>query len=705
MKKILVSIITFVLICSNLTGFASSVPADFTGESLFRAPIEDMTTPKKVNKDTVTCTGTIPPLKLLRLKLRERAATKEMRAEARAKQKAVKKALKLKKKNKNTNVVETLPSGDIERLERAGIEDVNSPERVVITCDDMDYNTEESVLNARGNVVVKFVEEDATIKTDYLVYDKRTNIIKALGNVVISRKGADVFGESIIIDLNKENAVMAKPLAKSAKVSITAENGYVYQDKVVQENGRINVNASLPVALESHGKSPKLKRMMLGEDASSFNDYTGGDNGYRIKVSQVVINSDKRIESLYLKNAQIYKGNKKLFKIRRLRLYTNKNHDFVDGTFPEIASRRHMGFFVGPGWAFKLPFGALLKVAPILAYKGGEFGVGGFSRFSTGTNTTEFGYATTRDKFVLRGEQILDDNLKIEYGAHDFMDNWFLGKRMPKYGVDLIYNKSYPFKDFLFKNFDMRYTHQASFGLFGDADRDKYYTELKGNENETFRARYMMEVNQKVWNYKNEDSLLAANISIVGQASSAYYGTGDTQFVARVGPRLHTQYKRWMQDLGYFQSGYHDHTPLPVFDAYRYGHSNLYLREYFRVSRLLTLSWLGSVTLTDDSYNGKLFQECAFFASLGPDDMKLNIGYDFVRSRAYVNVAVGLDAKGTVVDYKKLEIKNPDLFQSEDKHVFYVGNDGLDSSKSVSILQKAVVEDVVESDKKVTNEL
>ena len=100
MKKILVSIITFVFICSNLSGFASSVPADFTGETLFRAPMEDMSAPKKVNDETVSCTGTIPPLKLLRLKLRERAATKEMRAEARAKQKAVKKALKQKKKKR-----------------------------------------------------------------------------------------------------------------------------------------------------------------------------------------------------------------------------------------------------------------------------------------------------------------------------------------------------------------------------------------------------------------------------------------------------------------------------------------------------------------------------------------------------------------------------------------------------------------------------
>lgn len=707
MKRILISLIVCVLATCNLSCLASGVPADFTGENYFRAPMEDVSAPKKSYSDTAEYSGTIPLFKLVRLKIKERIATKQIREESKAKRKAVKDAMKQNKKNKNVVVRDVdIPTGeDIEHLELGGVEDLDSPQRIVITCDYMDYTTEEAILSARGNVVVNFVEEGATVKTDHLIYDKRTNNIKALGNVVISKKGADVYGEFINIDLNEENAIMEKPLSKFSSVSVSAERGYVYQDKVVQENGTVKVDSNLPIFLEPHGKSPKLKNMMIGEsDTSSIDDFMTGDKGYRIKVSHIVINSDKKIESLELKKAQIYRGEKKLFTVPWLKFYTNKNHDFVDGDFPEIASRRHLGFFVGPGWAFKMPFGSLLKVAPIAAYKSGKFGVGGFARFMSGTNTTELGYATIKDKFVLRGEQILDDNLKLEYGSYDYMDNWFLGRRMPKYGVDLIYHKKYPFKDFLYKDLDMTFAHQASFGLFGDPSSDKYYRALHGENHETVRARYMMQVEQKLWDFKDKDNLLAANVSMVAQASSAWYGTGDTQFIGRIGPRLHTQYKKWMQDIGYFQTAYHDKTPLPVFDSYRYGHSNLYLREYFRVHRLLTLSWLASVTLTDDSPNNKLFQECSFFVSVGPDDMKLNVGYDFIRENAYVNVSVGLDAKGTVVNYDKLEVKNPDMFQPEDKTVFYVGNSGNESEKSPTVLQRAVVEDVIEMGKG-TNEL
>lgn len=706
MKKNILLIVTFLVFAVNSIVYASGVPADFTGENYFRAPMEDVSAPKKQPSNTESFSGTVPPFKVVRLKVREYFATKDQRAEAKAKRKAIKQAMKANSKNTPQETPEeTIAPEDLEHLELGGVEDMDAPERITIVCDNMDYSTEDAVLNARGNVLVTFVEEDVTVKTDHLIYDKKSNNIVAEGNVVISKKGVDIYGESINIDLNKENAIMDKPLSKFSCVSVSAEKGYVYQDKVIQEHGSINVDSSFPIELEPHGKAPKLKKMLIGvDDTSSIDDFLKDDGKYRIKVSHIIINSDEKIESLELRKAKIYRGEKKLFTLPWMKFYTNKNHDFVDGDFPEIASRRNMGFFVGPGWVFKLPFGSLLKVAPVASYKSGDFGFGGFARFLSGTNTTELGYATSKDKFILRGEQQLDDNLRLIYGANDYLDNWFLGRRIPKYGIDLVYNKSYVKPNFLYKDLPLTFSHQTSFGLFGDPKSDKYYKKLHGNETETTRARYMMQIQQKIWNFKDEENLLAADVSIVGQASAAWYGTGDTQFIGRIGPRLHTQYKKWMQDIGYFQTGYEDHTPLPVFDKYRYGHSNLYLREYWRVHRLLTLSWLASVTLSDDSYNNKLFQECSFFVSLGPDDMKLNVGYDFIRENAYVSVSVALDSKGTVVDYDKLEIKNPELFKQEDKKVFYVGNNNDDTKPVSKVLQKAVVEDVLDINKD-TNEL
>lgn len=696
MKKYFIAAILFMLIV-NTIAFASGVPADFTGENFFRAPMEDVSKKADTHKED-KMSGSIPPIKLLRLKCREWSATKDARRAEKEKRKAVKKALKDYKKNKDLRDAQLLDAPtdkDIEHLEMAGIEESKAPQRVVITCDDMDYSTETSILNANGHVLVNFVQEETTLKTDHLVYDKRSNHISAVGNVVISKKGVDVYGDSINVDMNEENALIDKPLSKLAKVSITAERGYVYPNKVVQEKGSIKVDSSFPINLEPHGKAPKLKKMMVGiDDKSSIDDFVG-NSIYKIKVSNIIINSDKKLESLELRKAQIYKGDRKVFTLPWIKLYTNKKHDFVDGDFPELGSRRNLGMFIGPGWAIKMPFGSLLKVAPIATYKS-KFGIGGFARFLSGTNTTEVAYGTSKSRFVVRGEQQLDDHLRLEYGVNDYMDNWFLGRRMPKYGANLIYEQGYNHKDFFGKNMDMKYTHQASFGLFQDAKDDGYYKKLHGNDTTTVRARYMAEVAQKIISYKNEDELLAADISIVGQGSGALYGNGNTQFIGRIGPRLHTQYKRWMQDVGYFQTAYDDDTPLPVFDAYRYGRSNIYVREYIRLHRLLTLSWLGSLTLSDDRWNNSPFQECSFFVSVGPDDLKLNFGYDVIRENAYVNFSVGLDPKGTVIDYDRLEIKNPENFKLEPKKTFYVGESKPEET-TPKVLQRAVVEEVIDS--------
>jgi hypothetical protein len=69
---------------------------------------------------------------------------------------------------------------------------------------------------------------------------------------------------------------------------------------------------------------------------------------------------------------------------------------------------------------------------------------------------------------------------------------------------------------------------------------------------------------------------------------------------------------------------------------------------------------MGSLNLSQDSWNGQLIQENGFYFGIGPDDVKLNIGYDTVRQQSFVTMALHLDAKGSTIDYKKMIIKNPE---------------------------------------------
>ena len=82
----------------------------------------------------------------------------------------------------------------------------------------------------------------------------------------------------------------------------------------------------------------------------------------------------------------------------------------------------------------------------------------------------------------------------------------------------------------------------------------------------------------------------------------------------------------------------------------------------------MTVAWSGSMNLSGDAPNDQIFQENAFIVSVGPDECKLSLGYDFIRNRTYVGIIVDLDTKGSSLEFDKMEIKNPDrLSKSKDE--------------------------------------
>ena len=148
-----------------------------------------------------------------------------------------------------------------------------------------------------------------------------------------------------------------------------------------------------------------------------------------------------------------------------------------------------------------------------------------------------------------------------------------------------------------------------------------------------------------------------------------------------------------MQDIGYFQSVYQDNSPLQVFDAYRYGKSNVYLREYLKLNKYLTLSWFGSLNISGDSPDNKNFQENCFYITFGPEDIKFSLGYDLVRENTHFMVEVMMDAKGSEIEYEKLEIKQDKKAKKREEIAEEKEESGFEKSTQ-PVLQRAVVEDV-----------
>ena len=110
-------------------------------------------------------------------------------------------------------------------------------EDVILDCDTIDYDTPNYLVYARGNVSVEFVKQKATVKADVITFDRANNTIKAEGNVKIIKLGRVVTGDYIFVDLNEENALIENPLTEAPNMTMKAKRGYVYSDKIVQEQG------------------------------------------------------------------------------------------------------------------------------------------------------------------------------------------------------------------------------------------------------------------------------------------------------------------------------------------------------------------------------------------------------------------------------------------------------------------------------------
>jgi len=562
--------------------------------------------------------------------------------------------------------------------------EVVTTNQAILDCDMMEYFADRTELEADGHVVMVFPKNNSTIKADKVIYNQSSNLIKAYDNVVMISEGKELFGDFMQIDMNEENGFMDNPTTDVFQIKAKAKKGYMYGDKIIQEQGSLYVSKRTMIKLRSDMFGPDLDSMYVAsQDKSHYKTDSHGEK-FRINTNDLIINSKPEHDTITLRHAEIYFNEKKVGTIPSITIHTNKAQDYVEGNYPEMGTLTNLGAFAGPGFVFDTPMGSTLKLVPIVNYNGGQFGFGGLAKFKSATNKTDIGYGSAggngdgslTDKIIVRGKQKLDDNLYLQYGSNSYIDDWFLGYRMAKLMGELVYDDTFLNQDFVGKNLDMSFRHRVSAGFMQDNSvgagnvgalgsggigtaRFKYMAELSQTLYSLNCERFLQDMTSSALN-KPKDDVLSVRLSMVFQGSSAVYGTGDTQMIGRAGPMLHTQYKYWMQDLGYFLSAYNDKTPMVLYDKYMYGRSNVYLRESVRVHKYLTLSWFASFNMSQDSWDGNMFQENGFYFAIGPDDIKLNIGYDTVRQQSFVTMALALDAKGSTINYKKMVIKNPE---------------------------------------------
>lgn len=548
-----------------------------------------------------------------------------------------------------------------------GVKEQAVAKDAILDAENVDFNNKTMDVTATGKPVLTFPGQNTTLKADKIVYNNVSNILKAYDNVEIIKDGKSIYGDFIQINMNEENSFIDNLTTTGDRFVIHAKKATSDDKEIVLTDGNMESSEDYVFRLKTAMVAGfDYTRMLISDEDKSFlTDVTGQKNNVQVKVKDITIDAKRNHNVITANEIEVYNGKRHLFDIRGFQAHTNKDRDYFEGNYPEVGSRNPMGFWVGPGYVLDVPNGATLKLMPLLNYKN-KIGFGGALKYRSATNLTTLMYGSSKDIFVLKGKQYLDDKLYLQYGINAFLDEWFLGARMPKYSIEAVYTDGAVIPNTFGKNLNTTFKNRVSAGYIGDTKYTLKDEHLPQGKDSTVRLRYMAEIAQSLYNYTDKENLKMLDLSLVLQGSAAIYGTGDTQFIGRVGPRLHSQYKYWMQDIGYFASAYHDETPLTRYDTYRYGHANVYFREAIRLNKYLALAWTCSVNILKEAPNGKLLQENGFLVSLGPDDFKVNFGYDFIREATFFNLTMGLNTKDSSLEYKKMVIKNPDRLSSSE---------------------------------------
>lgn len=561
------------------------------------------------------------------------------------------------------DTIENATSTVIENSDLAlegGINTEETEKQLMLDSDNISFDEETGDVISTGSPVLYLPPQNTKIVADTMTYNDDSNILKGIGNVVVTKEGKPIKSNYIEVNMNEESMLMDSVDSATNTMKMHAQKGIQKDGLLILEKGTFYSDKSSVSRIASRMVGPRFEDMIVDSDAESLFFGNPEGNNLTINIGSVDIDARRNHDVVKLKNIQAYHKDKRFFKWPHLTAYTNKQHSYFEANYPEIGSRRKLGMYAGPGFTFGGPFGSVVKFIPFVNYKK-DIGVGAMLKYINTHNRTELGYGTSNEIFFLRGKQRFDDHLYLHYGMNSYSDEWFLGGRMAKYMAEVYYDRSYNNKNFLAKGLDLNFRHKIGFGLMQNNDKNFNGEKFKrSSDMSTTRTRYMAEINQSLYKYENYKNRAFVDASIVMQGSAALYGTGDTQFIARIGPRLHVQYKNWMQDINYYISGYDDRTPMPRYDAYRYGKQSVRLTEAFRLNKYISVGWQGYVNLSDDAPNGKMFQENAFLVSLGPDDLKIIFGYDFQRQRTYFGFNMAFDPKGTTINYDKLVIKNPE---------------------------------------------
>jgi len=538
---------------------------------------------------------------------------------------------------------------------------------IEIVSDYMDYFPEEDKLIATGNAYVVPEDKLSKLKADKITFYRDTNELVAEGNVKLLKNGATICGSFMRIDLNKNTAFMENPNTQFQRIKVVAKEGYAYSNDIELVKGSAKIPDDLRLILSTNS-------MYTGFETADRKAFTAlsknpeylaksKNKAFKIKTKEIVVDSGKERNIVTMKNATIYKNKLKVATIPNLVLSGDKNFSEMDTTLPEFGYVRQLGLFAGPSWLTTGPCSSTVKLSPLFVAEGGKAGIGGLARIKNDRNHTEMFYGTATETFIVQGaHEFSDPRFKFNYGSNAFVDDWFMGRKMPNKFSEIEFKDSVNIEDL-----GLIYKYKYSAALASDYEvgnsqdvrmnsnlaKNNLPEHKDGWSTSRFKAQGEFMKEKPLWK-KGDDIYLTASV----QYDMNQYGTGDNLSVVRAGPTFtYTPVDSKFRFMGsYFMSGVYGKSPF-TWDQYYFGKQSLNGSYEYKLTKKLSIGYANTVNLLKDNFDKRLLAGNRFYFKYGPEDFKFCFAYDTVYQRTSIGLNMLVGSEQTDIDFNKMKIK------------------------------------------------
>ncbi len=551
----------------------------------------------------------------------------------------------------------------------------NPPENetfVEIIADELRYNETQDFYEAVGEAIATFPEKNIIVTADQMNFDGLKKLLIAEGNVKVTQNDTTAFGEYVVFHTDTKTYSMEEPKIFSPGIRLKARSSTseFEERKKPDEKDKVTVNfkdgfiaLDKPVGVYFSGnhewtRYTRERKLYYQNRELRWKDIPPLQSDIKYSAKRITYDQNKRMNNLKIQGARLWL-NDKLSIPSPIELTTSVG-EAANTRFrgPVLGQQERIGgFAVGPRF-FKSYKNSTFALAPIVQIgNDGGFGAGSIVSYNTPGDTTAImaGYGSLYNRFILNAHQELPYNFEANALVNQFNRNLLFGSSQVGQNYEIAHKfrlktewfdrRGIQFRTIMgyaADNLDL-FTARNKELLFqarrerGDNSTDEH-SGFRFEENISFYTKPLYRVGNEAYN-------LTLRFREAG--SFAFYGTGDSYLVNRIGPAIEATFDRLSFEVDYLYALISGESPF-VFDQFIDGSSAIVFDGDLAINKWLSVGTFVNFNIDDSEITRNQIR-----AEVGPPDFKFRASYDTVRNQVGFGVNMIF---GEPIRYEQLKV-------------------------------------------------